>query len=56
MTMITDPDLMAVGTEITLDTAARTFTLIEAGDLVAKDGVDANALWSFFVDLWATAT
>lgn len=56
MAMITDPDLLAVGTEITLDTTARTFTLIEAGDLVAKDGVDANALWSFFVDIWATAT
>lgn len=56
MAMITDPDLMAVGTEITLDTTARTFTLIAAGDLVAKDGVDANALWSFFVDIWATAT
>lgn len=56
MAMITDPDLMAVGTEITIDTSARTFTLVEAGDLVAKDGVDANALWSFFVDLWATAT
>jgi hypothetical protein len=23
---------------------------------VAKDGVDANALWSFFVDKWATVT
>ena len=56
MAMITDPDLIAVGTEITLDTAARTFTLNVAGDLVAKDGVDANALWSFFVDIWATAT
>ncbi len=56
MTMITDPDLMAVGTEITLDTSARTFTLVAAGDLVAKDGVDANALWSFFVDIWSTAT
>jgi hypothetical protein len=57
MTMITDPDLLAVGTEITLDTTARTFTLVGgAGDLVAKDGVDANALWSFFVDIWATAT
>lgn len=56
MAMITDPDLMAVGTEITLDTAARTFTLIEAGDLVAKDGVDGNALWSFFVDQWNTST
>lgn len=56
MAMITDPDLIAVGTEITLDTTARTFTLVAAGDLVAKDGVDANALWSFFVDIWATAT
>lgn len=56
MAMITDPDLIAVGTEISLDTAARTFTLNVAGDLVAKDGVDANALWSFFVDIWATAT
>lgn len=56
MAMITDPDLIAVGTEITIDTTARTFTLVEAGDLVAKDGVDANALWSFFVDIWATAT
>lgn len=56
MAMITDPDLMTVGTEITIDTSARTFTLIEAGNLVAKDGVDMNALWSFFVDLWATST
>jgi hypothetical protein len=56
MGMITDPDLMAVGTEITLDTSAKTFTLMEARDLVAKDGMDANALWSFFVDIWATAT
>ena len=56
MAMITDPDQLAVGTEITLDTTAKTFTLVEAGDLVAKDGVDANALWSFFVDIWATAT
>ncbi len=56
MAMITDPDLMAVGTEITLDTTARTFTLVAAGDLVAKDGVDANALWSFFVDIWNTST
>jgi hypothetical protein len=56
MAMITDPDLIAVGTEITLDTSARTFTLVQAGDLVAKDGVDANALWSFFVDIWATST
>lgn len=56
MAMITDPDLLAVGTEITFDLPNKTFTLVAAGDLVAKDGVDANALWSFFVDLWNTAT
>ena len=54
--MITDPDLLNIGTEITINTGARTFTLVEAGNLVAKDGVDMNALWSFFVDKWATAT
>ena len=56
MALIQDPDLLNIGTEITLNTGARTFTLLAAGNLVAKDGVDANALWSFFVDKWATAT
>lgn len=56
MAMITDPDLLNIGTEITLDTGAKTFTLIAAGNLVAKDGLDMNALWSFFVDKWATVT
>lgn len=56
MALIQDPDLLNIGTEITIDTGARTFTLVEAGNLVAKDGVDMNALWSFFVDKWATAT
>ena len=48
--------MLNIGTEITINTGARTFTLVEAGNLVAKDGVDMNALWSFFVDKWATAT
>jgi hypothetical protein len=56
MPMIIDPDSLNVGAELTLDTAAKTFTLLAAGNLVAKDGVDGNALWSKFVDLWATAT
>lgn len=56
MAKITDPDDLNVGTEITLDTAARTFTLLAAGNLVAKDGVTGNALWSKFVDLWTTLT
>ncbi len=54
--MITDPDDLDVGTEITFDLPNKTFTLNVAGTLVAKDGVDANALWSKFIDLWSTAT
>ena len=62
MTMITDPDSLLIGTNITLNTTARTFDFIASADgsttggLIAKDGVDGNALWSFFVDQWATAT
>lgn len=56
MALITDPDDLVVGTNITLDTTAKTFDLIVGGALVAKDGVDGNALWSKLVDLWATAT
>ena len=62
MAMITDPDSLIIGTNITLNTGARTFDFIASADgsttngLIAKDGVDMNALWSFFVDAWATAT
>ena len=56
MAMITDPDDLIVGTNLALDTTAKTFTLSAGGSLVPKDGVDGNALWSKFVDLWATAT
>ena len=62
MAMITDPDDLIVGTNLTFNTAARTFDFIASVDgsttngLIAKDGVDMNAVWSKFVDLWATAT
>jgi hypothetical protein len=56
MAKITDPDSLVVGTEITFDLGAKTFTLVEAGNLVAKDGVTGNALWAKFVDLWTTST
>lgn len=52
MAKIVDPDLIAVGTELTIDTSARTFTLNVAGDLVAKDGISGQALTSKFVELW----
>lgn len=44
-----------VGTELTIDETLRTFTLNVAGNLVAKDGVTLQALYSKFVELWATA-
>lgn len=56
MAKIIDPDDLDVGTELTLDTAAKTFTLNVAGTLVAKDGVTIQALYSKFVDLWTTST
>ncbi len=60
--MIIDPDDLIVGTNITFNTSARTYDYIDSADgsttngLIAKDGVDMNALWSKLVDLWSTAT
>jgi hypothetical protein len=56
MAKITSKALINVGTELTIDEGARTFTLNVAGNLVAKDGVTIQALYSKFVDLWATAS
>jgi hypothetical protein len=56
MAKITNKSQLNVGTELSLDTAASTFTLNVAGNLVAKDGVTLQALYSKFVDLWTTAT
>lgn len=56
MAKITSKSLLAVGVEVTIDEPGRIITLNEAGDLVAKDGVSWQALYSFFVDLWATPT
>ena len=55
MPKITDGDNLVVGTEITIDTTARTFTLLEAGNLVFKDGVTLQALYSKFIKLWETS-
>lgn len=56
MAKITSKALLAVGVEVTIDEPGRIITLNVAGDLVAKDGVSWQALYSFFVDLWATST
>ncbi len=60
--MITDPDALVVGTNITFNFGSKTFDFVASADgsttggLIAKDGVDGNAIWSKFVDLWSTAT
>ena len=55
MPKIIDPDLLVVGTELTLDTTAKTFTLNVAGNL-SNDGVSLQALYSKFKELWLTPT
>jgi hypothetical protein len=52
---IIDGDDLNVGTELTLDTSAKTFALNVAGNLVAKDGVTLQALYSKLIKLWETA-
>jgi len=56
MAKILDGDDLVVGTEITIDTAAKTFTLNQAGNLVYKDGVTLQALYSKFIKLWESST
>lgn len=55
MAKITSKAQLNVGTELTIDETGRTFTLNVAGNLVAKDGVTIQALYSKLVDLWATS-
>jgi len=56
MAKITSRASLNVGVELTIDEPGRTFTLNVAGNLIAKDGVTIQALYSKFSDLWATAT
>jgi hypothetical protein len=56
MAKITSRASLNVGTELTIDETLKTFTLNVAGNLIAKDGVTLQALYSKFVDLWNTAT
>lgn len=56
MAKITSKSLLNVGTEIVIDETAKTIRLVAAGNLVAKDGVTLQAVYSKLVDLWATAS
>jgi hypothetical protein len=56
MAKITTRAGLNVGTELTIDEVGRTFALNVAGNLVAKDGVTIQALYSKLSDLWAVAS
>lgn len=56
MPKITSKAQLNVGTEIVINEPARTIQLLEAGNLIFKDGVTLQAVYSKLVDLWATAS
>jgi hypothetical protein len=56
MPKIISPADLNVGTEIVIDEPNRTLQLVAAGNLVAKDGVTLQAVYSKLVDLWTTST
>lgn len=56
MAKITSKASLNVGTEIVIDEGAKTIQLLAAGNLVFKDGVTLQAVYSKLVDLWATAS
>lgn len=62
MAKLTSRTQLVVGTNLTINEASKTFTLIASADgtttggLIAKDGVTIQALYSKFADLWTTAT
>jgi hypothetical protein len=56
MAKISSKSLLNVGTELVIDEGAKTIQLVAAGNLVAKDGVTWQALYSKLQDLWATAS
>jgi hypothetical protein len=56
MAKIIDKADLNVGTELLINETTRTIKLVATGNLVAKDGVTIQALYSKLVDLWATAT
>lgn len=51
MALITDPDLLNQGTEVTINTGTLTVTLNIAGNL-STDGVTLKALYSFLKEEW----
>lgn len=53
MAKIVDPDDLTQGTEVVIDTTARTIALLHAG-LLSDDGVTLQTLYSFLKEEWRT--
>jgi hypothetical protein len=51
MALITDPDLLNQGTEVTITPGTLTIALVEAGNL-SEDGVTLKAIYSFLKEEW----
>lgn len=56
MAKLTSKASLNIATELVIDETAKTIRLVAAGNLVAKDGVTLQAVYSKLVDLWATST
>lgn len=56
MAKITSKSGLIEGVNIIIDETNKTIQLLEAGGLVFKDGVTMQAIYSFCVDAWATAS
>lgn len=56
MAKITSRTQLNDATEIVIDTTNKTVQLVATGNLVAKDGVTLQAVYSKLMDLWNTAT
>tara|TARA_R110000803_G_scaffold4054_2_gene13879 strand:- start:6350 stop:8026 length:1677 start_codon:yes stop_codon:yes gene_type:complete len=56
MAKIINKSGLNIGTELTVNTTTRVITLNVAGNLVAKDGVTWQALYSKLIQLWETST
>lgn len=56
MAKLTSKASLNIATELVIDETAKTIKLVAAGNLVAKDGVTLQAVYSKLVDLWATST
>lgn len=60
MAFVTDPDLLAQGTEVVINTTAKTIQLVAAGDLAdvgttaADNGVTGQCLYSWLKEEWRT--